>query len=427
MNPGVATRSLFRVALVSSVIVVGNMLLLYLTSVLLARWLGPEDYGDFNVAIGLALLLANVAALGTVQSLPRFLPGYLGTDKLREAKGFLTDHLAAIAGAALVIALLYHLVYVLLRPDMFSHALDAVWPFVPAMVVAQFASDVLTSCRRPLAAGFIALLLRPAIVLALVVGLQHFDTDRLQEQEVLWSWTLAALLALPVYGAFIVRSLPPGLARSEVRRERSQWQRAALPLWLGGILYMALNQTALFILEHTASEHEVGIFAAVNQTALFVSLPMVASYGVVIPHFSPLAERGDMPALMKLVRRVVAGVGLSGVLIAVVIVVFGRTILSWFGPGFEEGYPTLLVICFGNLVIAVGTVIWPLLTALGHERFQVPVTAVALCLNVAMGYALVPRYGAFGAGVAQSVSISVVYLVLLGYYSRHVRSELRAP
>ena len=119
VNPGVATRSLFRVALVSSVIVVGNMLLLYLTSVLLARWLGPEDYGDFNVAIGLALLLANVAALGTVQSLPRFLPGYLGTDKLREAKGFLTDHLAAIAGAALVIALLYHLVYVLLRPDMF--------------------------------------------------------------------------------------------------------------------------------------------------------------------------------------------------------------------------------------------------------------------------------------------------------------------
>ncbi|MFI5426975.1 oligosaccharide flippase family protein [Aeromicrobium sp. UC242_57] len=110
-----------------------------------------------------------------------------------------------------------------------------------------------------------------------------------------------------------------------------------------------------------------------------------------------------------------------------VLIVFGDSVLSIFGPGFEDGATSLGILAVAMAVaLAAGTVQTILLMG-GRSSWQLADKSIALALNVALNLALIPVWGIEGAAVAWAVTI-VVDTVIVIYQVQHlmdVRPDLR--
>jgi O-antigen/teichoic acid export membrane protein len=83
-----------------------GMVLLFASTTLAARVLGPEEYGAFNAAFSLAVLLATFAPLGSDRIMLRNLSTSDSTDvTAREAA--LTHHTTAVVGIGLFAILMF--------------------------------------------------------------------------------------------------------------------------------------------------------------------------------------------------------------------------------------------------------------------------------------------------------------------------------
>jgi O-antigen/teichoic acid export membrane protein len=82
------------------VLLVGTIVDL-LANIVLGRLLGPENYGDYSVALGVAMICANLANLGSSETLPKFFRVYFGSGRFGLAAGFLRSTLIARSSSAL--------------------------------------------------------------------------------------------------------------------------------------------------------------------------------------------------------------------------------------------------------------------------------------------------------------------------------------
>jgi O-antigen/teichoic acid export membrane protein len=103
----------------------------------------------------------------------------------------------------------------------------------------------------------------------------------------------------------------------------------------------------------------------------------------------------------------------------IVLALFGDTILTAFGPGFDDGAVSLAVLSLAmGLATAAGTVQTILLMG-GRSSWQLADKSAALAVNVALNLLLVPAWGIEGAAVAWAVTI-LLDTALVVYQVQHL-------
>lgn len=106
-------------------------------------------------------------------------------------------------------------------------------------------------------------------------------------------------------------------------------------------------------------------------------------------------------------------------LIILISVLFDKTILSFFGEEFPQYYKTFDVLIFGIISILVFRGLFGnLLSALGKASVNFWIAIIAIVVNFALNYMLIPKYGIFGAAIASATLmwITGILSIILFYY-----------
>ena len=103
---GSLRRHLAQAAAGSAALALSSKLLMLLTSVLLARWMGVAGYGVYATAMALVLLLTVPTGLGLPMLVVRLLASYRVHQQWGLMRGLLVRGNQAVLGASLVIALI---------------------------------------------------------------------------------------------------------------------------------------------------------------------------------------------------------------------------------------------------------------------------------------------------------------------------------
>ncbi|MFZ0029915.1 MAG: hypothetical protein WAK72_27590 [Pseudolabrys sp.] len=93
--------------------------------------------------------------------------------------------------------------------------------------------------------------------------------------------------------------------------------------------------------------------------------------------------------------------------IALIFVAFGSTVLRLFGPGFEQGYPVLLVLTLGQLVITFVGPVENLLNMTGHHVVTARVQTTSAIVAVVFGLVSTRIWGSVGTAVAFSAAVAL--------------------
>jgi O-antigen/teichoic acid export membrane protein len=169
---------------------------------------------------------------------------------------------------------------------------------------------------------------------------------------------------------------------------------------LFGTLYGLLD---MVFLSKLASTHEMGVYSAASRFGVILSFFPQAFGAVLFPSLSRASA--DDGALTRLYGQATKVTIILGVLMAGVLWGSAPGIVRLvFGDAFEGTATVLRLLGWQYALVFLNTISGSVLIAIGRQRDNMVLAGIAVSVNAAMLFVLVPAWGATGAAIAVLVT-----------------------
>jgi len=380
------------------------------TTIVLARLLGPQGWGRYYVAQSLIVILLAATTLGVEHGIAYLVGG--GRWPARAAM----ESAAKVAALTGTVGAVAGLVVRLLVPSAFAGL--SVWLTALALVGLPFALAWLYASYVALASDhYEASMSMPAAQAVLVLALGVPGAVAFGVAGAVAGMTLASIgvgVAALLWGA---RRLP------DTGRGQPGQLRRAITFGVKGYAANALQlvnyRLDLFILAAVASTAAVGRYSlAVSITSLLWLLPRALS-DVLFPRVARLSGAADEDARemveTKSVRHASLVVGLGSLAIIVGLVLL---VVPVFGSAFRGTTALGLILLPGTAVIGIGSVLAATVVGRGKPIYSLYTTLVTTPITIALYAALIPTLHATGAAIASTISYCSSFVLGAWFYRR---------
>lgn len=368
-----------------------------LVGVLVARYLGPDGYGQFSFAGSYVMLFSALALFGLESIVVRELVHHpeaeqaiLGTTSLIRAAAGLLAYLGAIVTLLVIrpgdrTALL---LVVLLGSSLLAQAVEVSDLWFQSRVLSRYtvlcrtAAFIISSCLKVLlvlsSASLVAIAAATAVealIAALLLVLTH---ARFSEAGILtWRWD-----------------------RNWFRRLLT----GSVPMVLSGVVLMVYLRIDQVMLGAMAPQAELGLYAAavrISEVWYFVPTAIVSS---VFPGLVALRSSDPVRFEQKL-QQLYNLLAFLGYAVALPVTFIAPWLVQLlFGSAYLAAAPLLSVLIWAGLFANLSVVRNAHFIALDWGRSLLWATSLGATANVLLNLLLIPRYGALGAAVATCLS-----------------------
>jgi len=381
--------------------------LLFLTQIVLARWMGAAEYGIFVAAWTCVLVLGGLCGLGFATATMRLAPQYTASGDYASFYGLLSGSRRVALVSSCTIALAGFLV-LWLRGDFAdpSHALPMSLALL-CLPIFAFA-DVQDGLGRGQGWTIEAItphyILRPLALVVLIplASVLGFPDDAVSGMAI----ALATLLfATTLQTVLLGRRIGIAIPVRAPAYHFPQWFRISLPLLAGSICDLAIQNADILLLAVFQPSKETGIYYAAAKTAglaLFIHYAVGTAYAGRIAAAHAL---NDTAAVNDLVSKAVRWTFIPSAVVMVAILVVGYPVLAGFGETFTDAYPLMFVLAVGILAKAATGPADTILNMLGHQRASALSIGLAAVISITLNVILIPRWGVTGAAIATSSAL----------------------
>lgn len=405
-----SAKRLGRLALGSLGLNVVNVAASVSTSVLLARIMGVTDFGTYAFVVATVTLLTIPAIVGLDRLMIRDYGVFSTQGAYGLARGLLrrAEQMSFLAG--LVIALACGAGIWVAQNREVSPEIVTLWiglAALPFLAVARVVQGALIGLHHVVLGQFPELVFRPLVFVATCFA--AYIVFRSLDAQL-----AAALYGTSIFAACVVtfaltRSLASARVRSAEPEYRTRlWVKAALSLALLSAASTFNSQIGVVLLGALSGSDPAGLYAVAQRGALIIAFPLAAVNMALAPTAAGLWAARDLPPLRRLVTISARGLLVISLPIAVILIVFGRQLLSTlFGSEFAEADASLSILAVGQFANALGGPAGTLLIMAGHERKATICTGLGGAANIVLGFILIPVTGTAGAAVAAAASLAL--------------------
>lgn len=242
--------------------------------------------------------------------------------------------------------------------------------------------------------------------------------------------------ALAAWGLVIAYRLFPTAGRWKLVLEQSRLLIGeSWPYMLSGLTVMLYIRLDQIMLKQLLGSKAVGIYAAaLPLSQLWEFIPVTLSL-LLAPHVARKRTE-DYRAYILLLLRIFRAFLVISLLASIVTAVFADTIVALlYDNQFSEAGPTLAILVFSNVFIALGVAQSLWLVNEGRRGLALTRTALGCLVSIVGNLVLIPLYGVPGVAVVAVVSQAIaavisniffapqIFLMQLGFTPREYRSE----
>lgn len=391
--------------------------LVLLATVLLARVLGPDGFGQYAFVIALVTSLSIPFGPALTQLATREAAASHQAGETGQVLALLRWASRQVwVGSAVVFAVVGSIA-----------AWNAEWrvddrwtllllglAIIPLVGLNAVRSGVLAGLRHVVMGQIPELFVRPLGLLIVAAGLFLFGA--LNPASALAAFTLGAALALLVGTILLRRRFPlADASRAQLYPQQSrQWLRAWPPFSLLAAVSTLNAQIGILLLGWLSSDDQVAAMQVAERGALLVALSLTVVNLVIGPHITQVYQTGDTARLAALSRRSALVAILVALPIALPLIFFAQPVLDVvFGAEYARiAALPLVVLAIGQLVnVGFGSV-GMLLVMSGFERDALRGHLLALGVNAVAALVLIPPLGAVGAALASALGLLIWNVVL---------------
>ena len=414
-EPKGALRRLAEAAGSLAVLNLGSMAIAFLIGVLLARQLGPSDYGIYGLAMTVVTLAGMVTEFGLPTLTMREVAAAKARDNWGAARGLeLWADRVVLALSALLLIGFFVWAGLTGKAATSAFAATMVWAIllIPVVALGKLRGLALLSLGHTIAGQLPVLLIRPGLF-ALALLAAWAIGKSLSPQLAMAMQAGAALAAMLVVRTAWLRLRPEAMRRAAPIYHARSWMAACIPMGMNEGLRLLQGQSAILLLGLLANTRQVGIYRVADAVAAIAGVGMSILATAATPMFASLHASGSRQELQRVASVTALGMTLSTFLLGLPFLLAGKWIFSFvFGTAFAPSAVPFLLIWGGMVTFSIFGPAQTLANMSGHQSISATSLVIAVSVNVGVGLVLIPFFQAAGAamGVAAANLASGLWL-----------------
>ena len=416
-------RTMIASGLWSLVLRIAGLVSSFALGVLLARMLGPAEFGIYGLVTTAAAVGMAIAQLGTPQLAVREISVRSAGNDWGGVKAIVRQFAIAVTLAGGGVGLLALAGGTVAGASQFELAL-IVQGAVLALLTAHTA--VLGAELRGLGALLkgqaMDIAVRPALTFLMIAALL-LAGSRMNASIALTVSNLVTLAAVAVSALWLWRAVP----RSIPAGPPIPWLRAALPLGAVDTLRQFDGSYGVILVGWLSSGVELGVFRVAVACAVLAAMPVTIFHILLAPTVARLHASGDRRELQRLLRWTAAAMMAIMVPIAVAAWFAGKPLIAWvFGAPYADAWLPLFLLTLAQLAYALFGMGPILLAMCDGERDLIRIYLLAVGAAVAAAIPLTMTWGGAGAAAAPMISAGLIGLMSRRYARRELGVEITA-
>ena len=391
---------------------------LFVTKVLMARILGPDQFGAVSLGLAVLTITSTLVLLGLNTGVSRFMPR-------DDDEAFTRGVLVSAMGIALPLALASAVVLAVFAPTIGTSVFDdpsttpvlrVIAFVVPLSVLTKLSLGGIRGAKRTLPKVYLKNIVAPAARLLAVGGFLYVGWRAV---GIAWAYLLSYAIAGLIGLYYLHRYTPLFSGDSYVWKHRELLTFSA-PLVVSAAMALVFDKLDTLMLGYFGASSQVGIYNVVYPVAWALLMMLNAFRYLFMPALSELHARDAYDEMGRMYQMTTKWVFLTTLPPFLGLVLFPRQVLSFaFGPAYVEGALALVVLSLAFFTHAVVGPNKESLTSVGRTRLIMYDNALVAGTNVVLNLLLIPRFSYLGAAVATALS----YALLNVLYSAQLYRE----
>lgn len=372
-----------------------RLVISFFVGIWIARYLGPEQYGQLNYAQSFVALFSTMANLGLEGIVIRNIVNQPARKDELMGSAFGLKLVGTFCTIALTIGLIFfirpgdtysQLLVTIIALGMIFQSFDTIDYWFQSQVYAKVKVYANSISFSIISLGKVILILVNAPLIA-------FAYAGLAESLL---GAIGLLVGYRVHGHFIRKWRMSLQCAKEMLKD--SW-----PLILSSMAIMIYMRIDQIMIGEIAGDRELGIYSVavrLGEMWYFIPLAIVSSSFPSIVQAKKISEELFYARLQNL-YDVMAAIGFIA---AIGTTFFATYIVQLFGPEYKESASLLVWYIWIGLFVNLGVARTSFLNTMNYTKWQFVTSLMGCVMNVLLNLVLIPRYGAMGATIASLFS-----------------------
>lgn len=392
------------------------------SSVLIARTIGPDGKGAFDLIIATVAILVMVLGF----SLSTGVTYVVARNNANVTSLALRLALLAVAQAAVAGVMLAVLIY-----SGKSHYFlpTHIGKWLTAAILVYFFSEMLSNHWRAILTGKQEIakmnnceLLGRVVQFGLLFAIAGFLF--LEGRHI----TVGVLFALILFiSAFIniilLRALRPSFRAAGKEVSIKDAAAFALPCYLGNATQFLNYRLDVFIVSILAGYAAVGRYTLAVSLGQLIWLLSNSAAGVLLPKVAASTDSMDVVTHTGRITRLTLAASFIGA--CVLGLAAAQAIPLLYGEAFRQSVPALLWLLPGIVAFSIVNILAAYIAGIGKPHLNLVVACLALIVTLALNFSLIPRFNIVGASMASTGSYLLSTLLTVYFFIRETGASPR--
>lgn len=387
---------------------------------LLARYYGPEGYGQYELVSTFLGALLIISSLGVTNGVSRYIPYYLSKEDYYKLKGYLSF----IISLPLLFSLLISIFFIIYAgkitawfnfPYSFSTLLVIIGYFIPIKVLTAIFSAIFKATKNIFVSELGEKVLNRGVLLIFVLIVMYLN---LNLEHFILFFGISMLVSL-IYYLISFRKLKVFKAVKSLKIEYStrEWVNFSLPLFFVGMFGYILGWSDNFIIGYFLSAKELGIYGIAFSLSYYLFFILNAFIGIFQPVLAELMFK-NKEIYVKTFNKIRDWVLLITLLPTGLMLFYGGYIIEiLFGVDYLAGAKALSILSGFFLLSIYLSFYNATLIIMKDTTFTFFSFLVSSIVNVILGIFLIQDFGI--NGIAFSSGLSLLFLYIIQMFRSH--------
>ena len=387
----------------------------FITTILITRLFGIETFGNYSLVFALSQIVALFFTLG----IPNTLIKIIGNNNFNfhQAKKLLIKGLKAALVFSIFPMLFFYFGSDILSQNIFHNIplrnyFLIVSITIPLFIVHEIFLYFLIATKNFMKYNLF-MFVTPNVLLMLFIYLFHFFDKENHFTFVAFAITILITVFIEAVTIFELKPQKEVISISTLGLIKT-----ASPLLFSGLFLYLLNYTNVILLGIMTDETQVGIYNIAYKIGSVGFLVIVSVSTIITPKMAELYGQGNLSELKKLTHNATRLIALLSIPIVLVLVLFSKFILSYWGTQVVAGSTTMIIVSIGVLFSAMAGNVDQILNMTENQKILRNITIVSFFVNLGLSYLLIPIYGIEGAAFSSLITNMLINILCFYYIKK---------
>ena len=407
-------KDVLKAGAVVSVSKIVARILAFMSGLVIAPAIGPAGYGLF-------VLCRDLCQTGTMFSRSGFQIGVIRKVRESEDNPLLQSsyivHAFYISSTISLLMVLFvwfwgenYLATNVYPDERFPSAFRVMVLLVPLLTFFELLNGCYRAYFKVQKSSIATNIIQPSIRLLLIISLFTFTLDlRVVIWGTLFSYLLTVCYLLYDSRKWVLNNLfsPKHLPRINIR---SFWGYSFV-LAITGSITQLMSKMDSFMIGYFNGPEDLGKYAIIKLAVPVIVLFNAGFNSLLGPTIATLAADKNHKGMAHAMQQHSRWMVISSFPLFLLFVFLGKDLLLVFGKAFTLPPATIILLSGEQLVIALFSSVGFALSMTKNYQLALPVSLLALFINVCLNYVLIPKYGIIGAATATIVAVLIANFV----------------